>query len=71
MDLLRASEVSLQLHHQHEDGSWGVFEPVAAHHSPADHDPERDWANGTIYKCSACDEQVVVSPLGDPREERP
>jgi hypothetical protein len=48
-----------------------VFEPAAPHHSPTDHDPERDWANGTIYKCTACDEKVVVSPLGDPRDERP
>jgi hypothetical protein len=70
MDLLRVAEVSLQLHHRHEDGSWGTFEPAAPHHSPSDHDPEREWGSGTIYKCKTCDEEVLVSPAADPREPR-
>jgi hypothetical protein len=39
----------------------GTFEPTSSHHSPSDHDPERDWATGTIYKCTSCDEEIVVA----------
>jgi hypothetical protein len=70
MDLLRVAEVSLQLHHQHENGAWGAFEPTTPRHSPTDHDPEREWGHGTIYKCTTCDEEVLVSPLDDPRDPR-
>ncbi len=52
------AEMSLRLEHRHSDGSWYEFERT--HHDPADHDPERQWANGEIYTCKACDEQVRV-----------
>jgi len=70
MDLLRVAEVSLRLQHRHDDGSWGSFEPAPPHHSPTDHDPERDWASGTIYRCTTCDEEVLVSPLEDAGHSR-
>ncbi|MEO8570813.1 MAG: hypothetical protein ABI553_03850 [Chloroflexota bacterium] len=70
MDLLRASEVSLKLRHLHDDGSWASFEPARSHHDPSDHDPEREWANGTIYKCTSCDEEVLVAPVAEPGPRR-
>ena len=70
MEPLREEELSFRLQHQHDDGSWGTFEPTAPHHSPTDHDPEREWGKGTIYKCTSCDEQLLVSPLGDLRPSR-
>jgi len=58
MDLLRVGELQLHIQHQHSDGSWEDLEPRPQ--SSADHDPEREWANGTIYACKRCDELVRV-----------
>jgi hypothetical protein len=66
MELFRIGELGVKFGHRHDDGSWGTFEPTPEHHSSADHDPERDWANGTIYKCTTCDEEILVSAPGDP-----
>lgn len=60
MDLARIAELNLRFQHRHEDGSMGTFEAEPPHHSPNAHDPERDWASGTIYKCTSCDEEIVV-----------
>ena len=61
MDLARIAELNLRFEHRHSDGTVGSFEPSPPHHSPSDHDPERDWASGTIYKCTSCDEEIVVA----------
>lgn len=50
----------LRMEHRHDDGSWGTLEPRPAHHSPDQHDPENEWANGVIYACTTCDELVRV-----------
>jgi hypothetical protein len=54
-------EQIIRLEHRHNDGSWGRLEPRPDHLDPADHDPERDWANGRIYVCTGCDEEVRVT----------
>lgn len=59
MDLLRVGELQLHIQHQHSDGSWEDLEPRP--HSPADLDPEREWADGMIYACTKCDEPVRVA----------
>lgn len=61
----RIAEMSFELEHRHSDGSWSRLE--RSHHDPADHDPERDWANTTLYRCSRCDEQIRVRSLPDTR----
>jgi hypothetical protein len=61
MDLARVAELNLRFEHRHSDGTIGTFEPEEPPHSPSDHDPERDWASGTIYKCTTCDEEIVVA----------
>jgi hypothetical protein len=61
MDLSRVADLNLTFEHRHDDGTLGTFEPKPSHHSPSDHDPERDWATGTIYKCTTCDEEIIVS----------
>jgi hypothetical protein len=66
MDLLQSAEYAVRLRHRHDDGSVGEFEPVPAHHSPADHDPERAWGNETVYRCTTCDEELLVSATDDP-----
>lgn len=67
---LQSAEVMLRLKHLHGDGTWGTLAPKRAHHDPADHDPERDWAQGRIYACTSCDEQVMVS-TADEDEPKP
>jgi hypothetical protein len=57
---LGSLEQLLRLEHQHEDGSWSRLELRPSHHDPAEHDPERGWAQGRIYACTTCDEQVRV-----------
>ena len=33
--------------------------------NPAAHDPERSWLEGArIFRCTACDEEIVVVPPG-------
>jgi hypothetical protein len=68
---VNSAAMLLRLEHRHSDGSWSSLEPRPNHHDPADHDPERAWATGRVYQCSACDEQVRVSDISnepDPSE---
>ena len=60
MDLASVADLKFRFTHRHDDGTVGTFEPKRGHHDPADHDPERDWAIGTIYKCTTCDEEIAV-----------
>jgi hypothetical protein len=48
----------MQIQHRHNDGAWSPLQP--AHHDPAAHDPERDWAHGAVYVCESCGEEVRV-----------
>jgi hypothetical protein len=52
------AEAQYELEHRHNDGTWSRLERV--HHDPADHDPERDWANHQLYVCPICAEQIRV-----------
>ena len=61
MDQFKAAELQLHFQHRHSDGSWGTFEPQPDSHDAADHDPERAWPEGRIYKCSSCDEMIAVT----------
>ena len=70
MDLARVADLNIRFQHRHDDGTLGAFEPESSHHSPTDHDPERDWASGTIYKCITCDEEIIVAH-DDPSALRP
>lgn len=55
--------LELELQHRHADGSWGEMQP--AEHDSAAHDPEREWANGQLFVCKACGEEVRVSHHAD------
>jgi hypothetical protein len=54
----------ITIEHRHSDGSWSPFVPARAHHDPAEHDPERDWDQGIVYRCQACEEEVRIAPAG-------
>jgi hypothetical protein len=54
----RLLSMEFQLRHRHGDGDWAPMrrEP----HDPAQTDPERDWANGEIFRCTRCDDQIQI-----------
>ena len=65
MDPNRAA-VLLTLEHRHADGSWGRMRE----HGTADHDPERRWGLGRIFRCDGCSEEVrVLGPDEAPAPE--
>jgi hypothetical protein len=70
MDFGRIAELGLRIQHRHSDGTWGSFEPTSGHHDPAAHDPEREWATGTIYVCKSCGDEVLVSTADNPADPR-
>jgi len=70
MDLVRIADLGFSFQHQHEDGSWGRFEATGEHHDPSEHDPEREWGTGTVYRCTTCDEEIVVTRPDEPAEPR-
>jgi hypothetical protein len=58
MDQQRFAE-QYRLEHRHTDGSWSPM-LEERQHDAADHDIERGWARGRIFKCAACDEKVTI-----------
>jgi len=69
---LNSADTLFRLEHRHNDGSWSALEPWTGAHDPADLDPERAWANGRIYKCAACEEEIRVTEATDePGTRRP
>ncbi len=58
---LSGLETVLRLEHRHNDGSWSPLEPRPSHLDPAELDPERDWANGRVYGCASCNEEIRVT----------
>jgi hypothetical protein len=64
----RLAALTVRLQHRHGDGSWTDLRPRESH-DPSSSDPERDWADGRIYACPTCDEQVrvVADPAGHER----
>ena len=64
MDQLRFVETAYRIQHQHRDGTWAQFEedPTPLPHGSAEHDPERSWLRGRIFRCKSCDEAVTIVP---------
>ena len=64
MDQLRFVESQYRIEHQHRDGSWGLMEEESTplHHTPAEHDPERGWLRGRIFRCRSCSETLTITP---------
>jgi hypothetical protein len=60
MDLSRLAEAQMRVRHQHKDGAWAEMGREESHHGPADHDAERDWNRGFVYRCHTCPETVIV-----------
>jgi hypothetical protein len=59
----------LRLEHRHSDGTWATLEPEESHHDSAEHDAERAWLKGRIYRCTRCEEQVRITVEPDAEGE--
>ena len=68
----RSVLTTYRINHRHGDGTWAEMTEVRAHHDPAEHDPERGWGRGRIFRCQGCDESVsvVVDAPETPAAER-
>ena len=54
-----------RLEHSHGGDYYHDMYEVSEAHSPAESDPEREWARGRIYRCSVCEDEIRVT-LPDP-----
>jgi hypothetical protein len=67
-DRLRFTELELEVSHRHGD-HWA---PMQREHNPANHDAERGWALGRIFRCAQCEDEIRVEvPGGTGRAEGP
>ncbi|HEY7589429.1 MAG TPA: hypothetical protein VH723_00410 [Candidatus Limnocylindrales bacterium] len=63
MDQIRFVETAYRMEHRHKDGSWASMEEIREpHHQVPEHDQERGWIRGRIFKCRTCDESVTIVP---------
>ena len=71
MGLASLREAEYRLSHRHADGSWGDLVEQPLHHGAVEHDQERSWLKGRLFRCSKCEESVLVVPAdadGNPIE---
>jgi hypothetical protein len=66
MDTSRVRLAEYQIGHRHKDGAWGEMLPVE--HTNVDHDPERRWGLGKLFKCTSCEEWAFIQPAGSDGE---
>jgi hypothetical protein len=62
---------TVKLLHSHGDGH---YVPMAENpdHDSAAHDPERAWLSGArIFRCTTCDEEIIMTPAAEPHSEAP
>ena len=59
--MLQVLARGLTIEHRHSDGSWAELEPETPHHDAAEHDAERQWLKGRIFRCTRCEEEVRVT----------
>jgi hypothetical protein len=58
---------AMELMHRHDDGKAAPMTEVA---HPSVQDEERDWLHGgRIFRCTECNEEVVVGSPQSPRDE--
>ena len=62
MDIGRIRVAEYQIGHRHKDGAWGEMVEQPQHHDATEHDPERRWLRGKLFKCTSCDEWAVIVP---------
>ena len=62
---------TVKLLHHHGQDNW-VPMAESSDHDAATHDPERQWLSGArIFRCTTCDEEIVMTPAAEPHTEAP
>jgi hypothetical protein len=62
---------TIKLLHRHGNGDYAPM-TEGADHTPAAHDPERAWLTGArIFKCTRCEDEIVITPAGERSTEHP
>jgi hypothetical protein len=62
---------TIKLLHRHGNDDLVPMSEASEHGSVA-HDPERTWLRGArIFRCTTCDEEVVMTPAAEPTGESP
>jgi hypothetical protein len=65
------AEELYRIQHRHNDGTYADMEEVPTHHDAAQHDPERWWSKVRVFRCTKCEESLVIGPEEDaPLPER-
>lgn len=59
---MRWAAVQYRIEHQHADGGWAPLVEEGNHHDAAAHDPERQWGKRRLFRCTKCDEAVLIEP---------
>jgi hypothetical protein len=54
----------IRLQHLHDDGTRSDMRLVPP--DAADHDQERSWLRGRIFRCTTCSDAVIVTNDEDP-----
>ena len=62
----RILQLEYRIQHEHRDGSWGEMAEERAPHDSAQTDPEREWSLRRVFRCTACDEVVTLTPGTEP-----
>ena len=62
---------TVKLLHLHGDDDY-VAMTEQSEHTPETHNPERSWLRGAkIFRCSRCDETIVMTPASGSSSEAP
>lgn len=56
------------LEHHHGGDEWHRMEEVTPHDA-AQHDPERSWGRGRIFRCTTCEDEIRISAGDDSANE--
>jgi hypothetical protein len=65
MPLNAVADAEYRLQHRHADGDYFEMQEVPRHHDPAEHDAERWWDRVRVFKCTRCEETVIIGPEED------
>jgi hypothetical protein len=61
--VFQSSAIELaRLQHHHGGNEWHDMEEVSVSHDSAGSDPERSWARGRIFRCTSCEDEVLLIP---------
>jgi hypothetical protein len=64
VDRRTLGELEYRMRHRHGD-EWVPMDRQPLHHGASEHDAERGWLRGVLFRCRTCDEDVILAPEED------